>query len=448
MTSASDIETALRKRLRKKAHRSMERALVFYTRDLRAHVDQRQAPTRMDSYFAVLRNAHERAAGLQDGSLAAYAAQLVQVVTNLGRGIEFPEDGEFLALIEQVALALGRHRHSTVDLWLECARYVAQTSVGSARRAAMIDRAIAEAHDDDERLRALRTKASYYIDISAYRDAHRALDRCDAIVAADTATPGIRYHTYQLAATRGVVYFYRNEKLALEYFRRAIASPGDLDNGEARTATAGAIHFTGRIQLARGHPSAGLACLILAENLKEPAAIEGTQVGFYHLRVGEVLVDHRMRDQGMWHFEQAGRTFHAVRQRSTAEAQLDAALARVARADGDLDRARALLDRAIQSARRDAFIRGEVMFRMQMIPLQLRTKPLAAVASAFRIAQLTGAHERSSIPWLIRQLRRHATGLFGTRAPLRQISCPCPAHDALSTDELWELADWSLQLTT
>lgn len=337
MTAA--VETTMRARLRRQADRCAERALAVYARDLHAYVENRQIPLNMKSYFAVLRNAHERDIGVPSGSLATFTERLVQVVTNLGRGGEFPEDTQFLWLIEQVAMVLHENDQSTVDILLGCARYSASESVGSARRVALINRAVAETRDDDERLRALRVEALFCIDISDYSNAHLILDRCDEMIASSPEHP----FRQQLAAARGTAYFYRDEDRALECFWQAVTPPSELVSADDYLATAVALHYTGRIALSRGHHAKALASLVLAERIKEVVAVEGTQVGFFHLRVGELLLDRGRRDQGVRHFEEAGRIFHTVRQRSSAEAQLDAALARVARIDGDLDRAAFLL---------------------------------------------------------------------------------------------------------
>lgn len=423
----------MRARLRRHADRCAERALVVYARDLRVFVEGRQTPLSMNSYFAVLRNAHERDVGIQSGSLATFTERLVQVVTNLGRDGEFPEDTQFLQLIEQVATVLHEHDQSTVDILLECARYSASASVGSARRVALIDRAVAEARDDDERLRALRVKALFCIDISGYGVAHLILDRCDAMIANSPEHP----FRQQLAAARGTAYFYRDEVRAMECFRQAVTPPGELASADDHLATAVALHYTGRIELSRGHHAQALACLVLAERIKEVVAIEGTQVGFFHLRLGEILLDRGRRDQGVSHFEEAGRIFHTVRQRSSAEAQLDAALARLARIDGDLDRATFLLNRATESARRDNFVRGELLFLSQLLMVQLRTKPLAAARTVIRAAHLATSRELGGLRWVTRQIRSRTSSRAAPPADGPSISCPCPLHEAVSADRLW-----------
>ncbi|UOX93092.1 hypothetical protein MUY14_21640 [Amycolatopsis sp. FBCC-B4732] len=431
MTAAA--EATMRARLRRQADRCAERALVVYARELRAYVENRHTPLSMNSYFAVLRSAHERDVGVPDGSLATFTERLVQVVTNLGRDGEFPEDAQFLRLIEQVATVLHDNGQSTVDILLECARYSASASVGSARRVALIDRAVTEARDDDERLRALRVKALFCIDISDYGTAHLILDRCDAMIAGSPRHPFRR----QLAAARGTAYFYRDEDRAMECFRQAVTPPSELASADDHLATAVALHFTGRIELSRGHHEKALACLVLAERIKEAVAVEGTQVGFFHLRVGEILVSRGEREQGMSHFEEAGRIFHTVRQRSSAEAQLDAALARLARTDGDLDRAEFLLSRATESARRDNFVRGELLFLSQLVIVQLRTKPWAAARTVIRAARLATSRELGGWGWLIRQMRSRASSRAAPPAEGPPISCPCPLHDAVPTDRLW-----------
>lgn len=424
---------AMRARLRRQANRCAERALVVYARDLHAYVENRQTPPNMNSYFAVLRSAHERDVGVQNGSLATFTERLVTVVTNLGRDGEFPEDTQFLLLIGQVATVLHENDQSTVEILLECARYSASASVGSARRVALIDRAVAEARNDDELLRALRVKALFYVDISDYGNAHLILDRCDSMIA---NSPEHRYRQ-QLAAARGTAHFYRDEDRAIACFRRAVTPPSELASAEDHLATAVALHFTGRIELSRGHHAKALACLVLAERVKAKVAIEGTQVGFFHLRLGEILVNRGRRDQGVSHFEEAGRIFHTVRQRSSAEAQLDAALARLARIDGDLDRAALLLSRATESARRDHFVRGELLFLSQLLMVQLRTRPLAAVRTVIRAVRLATSSELGGLRWLARQIRSRATSRATSDAEGPPISCPCPLHDAVPTDRLW-----------
>jgi hypothetical protein len=323
-----------------------------------------------------------------------------------------------------------------VDILLECARYTASASVGSTRRIALIDRAVAEARDDDEQLRALRDKAQFCIDISDYRRAHLILDRCDRVIATSS-----KQHPYsrRLAAVRGTAFFYRDENRAMECFRQAMMAPGELASPDDHLATAVAIHFIGRIQHSKGNHASALAHLVLAERLKEVVAIEGTQVGFFHLRVGEILLGRGRRDQGLAHFEEAGRIFHTVRQRSSAEAQLDAMLAQVARKDGDLNRAALLLSRAVESARRDDFVRGELVFLWWLLLIQIRIKPSAAARTATRATRLAVSRELGGLRWLIRQIRSRISSRTGPSIDSEPVSCPCPLHDALPMDQLWKI---------
>jgi tetratricopeptide (TPR) repeat protein len=430
------VETRLQRRLQQQTTRCTSRALRIYTPMLRDYARRSQTPDTIDSFISILRNAVSRSLDDHD-ALLSYTHALVELLANVGGGSQFRAQEALLDTFEGVASQLYDGGCSTTDLRLMMARYCAAISNGGERRLRLIELAVRESRDDDERLRAVLVMAKYYIDVSEYDTGHRYLDDC--LQLADRAATG-EAQRYDISTTRGIAYFYRDHALAARFLRMGIEPNPDVTDPVICRSSASALHYLGRIKAAAGDHVSAVDLIVLAQHFKDRVWREGTQFGYYHLRLGEVLTSAGDRDAAMWHLEQAGKIFHEVRERSNAEAYLNSVLAGLAAARGEHDQAVQLLTRAVETTHSDRYPRGELLFRYQLTILHLRRASLiSAIAVALPAVKLLRSSQIGGLRWIAKQIR---TRRFPRRTTQRSqgvdlpLVCPCPDHGAVPEETL------------
>jgi hypothetical protein len=443
---ASTVDTAeerLRHRLRRHTERCIGRAIVAYTPVLIGHLQRSQQPDTVDSYISVLKNAGDVGAAIYGKDLLLYLQTLIALLTNIGADSEFRGGAQLLTLAEQVGTDLFNAGLHTTDLRLISARYSAAISNGGHRRRALIDRALVESRTADEKLRALLVLAKYHIDVSDYRSAHRYLDECDAVA---THAPTGAAQRFDINTTRGMAYFYRDHMLATKFLLRGIALDKTATDPVICRASASALHFLGRIRATEGDYRSALAYLVLSQHYKDKMDKEAGQLGYHHLRLGQFLWIVGDTEAGEWHLDQAGQLFQTIRQRSTAEAQLNGTLAGIAAAKGDRHGAEYLLGRAIESARLDPYPRGELLFLTQLcIMLPRRGALFPAAHTALRGLRLWHKSEPGGWRW-ISQRARALMFLPVAKRRGRQhfeqgVTCPCPQHGNIPVADLMARVD-------
>lgn len=438
MTDRVDTaEVRLQRRLQRQSVRCTARALRIYTPMLREYARRSQTPDAVDSFVSILRNAVGRSADNHD-ALLSYTHALVELLANVGSGSQFRAQEALLDMFERVAAELFESGCSTTDLRLMIARYCAAISNGGERRLRLIKNAVRESRNDDERLRALLVTAKYYIDISKYDIGHRYLDNCMDLT--DRAKTG-EAQRYDVNTTRGIAYFYRDHALAARFLLKGIEPNPDNTDPVICRSSASALHYLGRIKAAEGDHEAAVALIVLAQHFKDRVWREGTQFGYYNLRLGEILTLAGNHDAATWHLEQASLMFHVVRERSTAEAYLNSVLAGLAAARGEHDQAVRLLSRAIETAQSDRYPRGELLFRYQLTILHLRRGCLiSAMAAALPCVPVLRSSQIGGWRWIAKQVKTRRFPRHRSRRQSQHIDpplvCPCPEHSAVPEADL------------
>jgi tetratricopeptide (TPR) repeat protein len=323
---------------------------------------------------------------LESEGFVDYVRGLVDLVVRQGAGESFRRRDEFIGALNRAVASLAERGQPTADLHLAAATYYATVSNGADEREQAIQSAVNTALDPVEKLRALIALAKYYIDVSGYTQAREILDECEALA---TSTP--EYHgllMVDVLLTRGLATFYGNPRQALIYFRQTVDMGETLDSSrEVNDTVATAHHFIGRIQALDGHYQEALASMVEGQRRRERT--EGSDrkaLGFYHVRLAEILLDVGCVDSANYHLEECARVFRALQESSTGEATLDATLARVDLLQGRVSKASELLDVAIARARRDRHPRAELDYLFLRLYLSVRRGDLVGVARVFRRA--------------------------------------------------------------
>ncbi|ADJ44191.1 hypothetical protein AMES_2368 [Amycolatopsis mediterranei S699] len=444
---------SLKERIGSHAEACTKRALKHYGNVLRTALADGQFPMRVDSLVAVLRTATKGDSARYDDELVPYVGALVEILANVGRGNQPHREEGLIELFETTLTQLHARGNRTTDIRLLLARYSAALSNGGRRRLEIIRSAISESRDADEKLRAVLVLAKYHIDISDYDAAFRYLDECEAL--AEEAGTG-RFEIYDVHTTRGIALFYNNIRLARHSLARGVSCELASSSPAVCRATASALHYLGRIQATRGDHRGALTHVVAAQHIKDTLNPESGQLGFFHLRTGEILLAAGNTSAGKDHLREAGRLFHDVHSRSTAEAQLNSTLAGVAAAEGNTAAAEKLLHEALASARRDNYPRGELLFSLQIFLLQLRRGTLiAAVKTATGVIGVVRRTEPGEWRWIFRRVRVSSFAFLlaflrpGKRAePPSPPQCPCPIHRNVPLAELLDEVKAALPPTT
>jgi tetratricopeptide (TPR) repeat protein len=435
MTAGPTVEERLRHRLQQHVERCTARAVRIYTPVLHDYARRAHPPDAVDSYVSVLRNADAHAA--RDDELLQFVYALGELLANIGGGRQFSGQEELLDLFERLTDELNAAGCATTDLRLITARYCSAISTGGDRRLRLITHALKESRTDDELLRALLVIAKFHIDISDYDNAHRYLDDCLVVAARALTGPAQRY---DISTTRGIIYYFHDHTAATQYFLQGIALDPTITDPVICRSTASALHHLGGIKATHGDNETALALMVLAQHYKARTALEGTQFGHYHLRLGEILFANGAAEPARWHLEQASRIFHSVQERSNAEGHLSSALAGIAAASGEHKQAIHLLRGAIRAAQRDRYARGELLYRYQLVSLYLRrARLLAALSTALPGLRAWRAARISGWRWIVQHLRSRRfppRPIEPDKRGTSTLSCPCPEHDALSVGAL------------
>jgi tetratricopeptide (TPR) repeat protein len=371
---------------------------------------------------------------IPSGDLLAFT---LEVAAFAGVRTRFDNDERVIVSAQRLIDRLEDQRRPTTDLLLGLARYQSRFRVGSREREASIERAVAAAQDDAERLRALIIHARFKIDSSDYRGALATLEECGRLL--DVAKPPDHYRLRVLVTT-GMAYFYSDHKTAERYFKQVIeAADPEPAEVHSRQSISEALHYSGRIALADGRFQEAVDRYTAARRW---ASKELEWEGYHHLRVAEVLFNHGSLDEARHHISRSQAIFTWGMQRTSGESQLDALSAHVMVRDGALDEAIELLEEGVRLAKLHGFQRGEILFPVELAKLRLgQGEHWAAVKLVFLAGMQYLKSVLKSDPRLIpRQLvtgakialgmliPRSRHGNDGTVAP--PVRCPCGEHDA------------------
>jgi len=340
---------------------------------------------------------------------------------------------EFAGSSRRIIDCLVERDRPVTDLLLAEARYHAVSSNGGAQRREAITRAIQLSRTPEERINATLTLALLNIDISGYDEARRLVTECSAV--AQDAGLSAEFASDLLLVT-GISYFYSDLDLAERYFCAIIERNEPARFPELREPIGAARHYLARIAKARGQHQLALDTYVAAQ--PEGTGLLGS-LGFYHLRLAEVLLDHGPLAEAAYHLHESQRLFTQGRQFQTAGTLLDAAWARYFMQVGDYARADVLLSGADKLARQDRHVRGELLLLVQLARLRLsQRRPISAGALFVRSAWVFLRAEAQPGWW---HAPRQLLGGIRTMLPLLRgashrrraavlVHCPCGADHA------------------
>jgi hypothetical protein len=358
----------------------------------------------------------------------------LEVVALAGGGTEFRGNTGIITSAQALIDRLHTRGYPTTELLLSLARYQSRFQIGSHARQVSIERALAAAATDEERVRARIINARFNIDTSDYRGALTHLQACDPLL--ETGDLRERYGRSVLTTT-GMAHFYTDHQQAAPFFQHVVESADrEITVPGERQAVSEALHYLGRIAGADRRFQDAVDLYVQA---RPWAGKELEWEGYHHLRVAEILFDHGTPAETVYHLDRARQIFVQGLQQTSGEAQLDALDAHLMARGGDVDGAKKLLNAGIAGAKTDGFRRGQILFRVELAKLHLADRdpvpavPLMLMAGLLYLGEATAAGPRSMLAQL-RTGAKFALGIlasvFRKRAsgPMEVVICRCGEH--------------------
>jgi tetratricopeptide (TPR) repeat protein len=420
--------TSWRLELQESVAEIAERAMVD---ELARHVRDPSYYPRIDYLAVLLQRVAQHLRDVDRAPIAEFLKVALDAAVTAGPGRAFEMTNDFLDAAEIIIDLLAARDQPVTDLLLAKARYLALLDNTGQPRANSINRAIDASKSAGEHARALLMLAEYNIDSSRYRKARRVAEACEKKLADSSLE-----HAYyaEIQTITGLSYFFINIKKSERYFTAAIDCGESLhEHPEVRSAVSTAYHYLGRIQAARREFEEALESYVTGERLSDHR-LAGT--GWYHLRMGEVLLECGHHNEAYYHLREAQRIFELGQVISSGDVVLNATWSRYYVWTGDLESAERLLVEGMRSARAGRYPRGELICIAQLIPLELgRRRYLSCFSMLIRGCWVFGLSEAESglrtLPSQLQTLVIFARRLLSSRPSkeiahdLPVISCPC-----------------------
>jgi tetratricopeptide (TPR) repeat protein len=359
----------------------------------------------------------------------------LEQMTLAGGGRNFRLTDELLAAANGIIDRLQEAGHPTADLLLALARYHASSATGGHDRRRAVRRALANATDDGERIRALLTLARVELDVSRYSKARKLLSQCQR------APEAVRdRYRQQILVTIAMTRFYDDiaqaQRLCTEALQGDDDPPGTVVGRQQPRAEA--LHYLGRMAAFHGHHQEALGLYVEAQEHSEGRL---TGRGFHHLRMAEVLMSHDLRAETDYHFAESRRQFRQGQEASAGEALLDASFASYLQRTDRQEEALETLSDAVERSRTKNFPRGELICTLQLLKIRVANHQWWPAAQAtLRGAILFVRTELLRADWWLAGIKLWTGAKFALRlvasrkqpnaGHLVPVYCPCGADHA------------------
>ncbi len=342
--------------------------------------------------------------------LINFISVIIRFVENAGVGYAFSK-----AFMDRAISVYCQAGFSPIELYQEKASLLRLNQLESAEReqALLEAKRYAEATGNAETLlRVLLSCAAYYTEVSQYQKALQACLECEQLIQ--------RHSQLQKYKPKLLTFFGMNYtplfkyRLAKSYLLQAKAlldterdRRDEAEGDDIWVSTMETIHhYLGRIAEGEGHVEEAMRYYIeeywyLQMFAQEPRA----RIGFYHLRLGELLISASLVEQARDHLLLSQEIFDAIQFSSSGRLQVSLAWAALYSKEGNYARARDYLLAAREETRNKHFSRGELWCLVKLFWLELGHVHLYRAIATFIQALGTWRHG---------ELRRNeGTRLFG-----------------------------------
>jgi tetratricopeptide (TPR) repeat protein len=308
--------------------------------------------------------------------LINFISVIIRFVENAGVGYAFSK-----AFMDKAILVYRQAGFSPIELYQEKADLLRLHQLESAEReeALLEARRYAEASGNAERLlKVLLSCAVYYTEVSQYQKALQACQECEQLIQRHS---DLQKYKPKLLAFFGMNYTslfkYRLAKSCLLQAKALLEAQQDrwdeAENSEIWVSSMDTIyHYLGRIAEAEGHVQEAMRYYAeqyqyLHMFAQEPRA----RLGFYHLRVGELLISASLVQQARDHLLLSQKIFDDIQFSSSGRLQVSLAWATLSNQEGDYARAREYILAAKAEVPNKQFPRGELWCLVKLFWLEV-----------------------------------------------------------------------------
>ena len=232
--------------------------------------------------------------------------------------------------------------------------------------------------------------AVYYTEVSHYQKALQACQECEQLIQRHSQLQKYQPMLFTFFAMNYTPLF--KYQLAKSYLLQAkvlldaLRDKGDEAEGEDIWVSPMETthHYLGRIAEAEGHVQEAMSYYVEAYRYLRMFAQEPrSRLGFYHLRLGEVLLSASLIEQARDHLLLSQEIFDGIQFSSSGRLQVSLAWAVLYSKEGNYARAREYILAARKEARNKHFPRGELLCMVRLFWLELGHVHLYRATAAF-----------------------------------------------------------------
>lgn len=288
--------------------------------------------------------------------LATYLSELIRLMENAGAGLDFRD------LIDNAIAFYNANSQPAIDLYLAQVEYLRLTDTESKKKEDTLSRAIAAAQTPSDRIKVRLRLMQYYIDTSQYESSLEEFQRLEYLCMENDELKTYLPKLYDLT---GITHFYHFDFVtAQDYLSRAATLADRSDDHTAGEA----LHYLGRIFVERGEPLQAMYHFIKGWE-RQPNNVADS--GWYHLRMGNLLVELGLIDQAKDHIGEAQELFRRIKYDGSAFVQVMLAWGDCLKAERSFSKAEEHYVIAINHSKITGFYRGELLSLVKLFWLQL-----------------------------------------------------------------------------
>jgi tetratricopeptide (TPR) repeat protein len=383
-TLTDDIDTVQR-RFRKNTYR--RNAFESVLRDYYEHLHKRGTTTQ-DYIAKALGTLHmvlNQPTLVSRRVLIDCTTEILRFVGEVGLGVEFAEQ-----FVDRIIHIYQQEGYSLAELYVAKSRYLPVTGIEHHDREKIFLEARSYAEkigNHEDVVLILLELAEYYTLVSQYKKSIIVCQECDQIIALHDT---LQKHHPLVLVNLGMNYFCLfNFAQAKDYFLKAASllqtvHPDENDYYQQMHVLSNALHYLGREEQRCGNFALAMRYYMDAYQCQQRGLQEaGGAVAFYHLRMGELLLQMSLIDHARDHFHVCQEMINTSIVVGTANIQLQLAWGVLYEREGNYERARACMQGALAEARKNNTSRMELRCLQKRFLMECRHYRFHSVARIF-----------------------------------------------------------------
>lgn len=373
--------------------------------------------------------------------LAIFVDEFSRLAANLGE----PGGVGVDTALDQAIGAAGGGTESTSRLYIAKARYYRTLINENDKRLAAIISAVSNSTlGSEEWAEAMLELSGYYSDTSRYREALEVVSDLRRKLNPDLLSlkyecgAKVREAAALFGTFRELSRIERNMHQAIDKYRQRVDEDEDLVRWVAM-----AYYYLGRVAEAQRRYTDSLESYIRGLKIRERGPDDYRVMGFFHLRIAELLTVTGNLSGARDHLNYASHLYRTCSNQSSGWLQTCLGYASLAAIEGKYDAAIGTASETRKMARKLGYWRGELLSLSYLLALYIARRNFRQIASTIHAIVLTARNgelgRNSIIRLFVRMpsisLDRISRQRTGRRAIRDALVCSCRLHSDISTVE-------------